>query len=128
MVTQRFEQHIIFEPAIANESHRNSDKMMGHLNHHLSSLIWFGLKREVFVRNLHVFNFALMSFFGQIATLDKEQICSASFNLLQQTNQYDILSSKIFWLVGFSVMIEEVRTTKDFTASFWVDKIIQCNH
>jgi len=62
MVAQRFEQHIIFELAIVNEGHRNSDKMMDHLDHYLSSLIWFGLKREVFVGNLHVFNFALMPF------------------------------------------------------------------
>ena len=95
MIVQWYEQPVIPELVVANEGQRTL-KTMGQLDHHLSGLIQFSLKREFFAGNPHVSQLCLNCLFWQTESVVKGQTCSASINPLQKTSQNDILGPGIF--------------------------------
>jgi hypothetical protein len=57
MFADGFEQSIVSEPAIANNRHRDTDKMMGYLYNHRGRLFQLCVKRCGYAGNIHVIQF-----------------------------------------------------------------------
>jgi len=53
MFAYGFEQTIVSEPAIANNCHRDTDKMVGYLDNHLGRLLELCVKGGGFAWNIH---------------------------------------------------------------------------
>ena len=57
--------------------------------------------------------------------MSKGQTRPATFDALEQANEDHILGPRIFGLIGLGGMIEDISTTKNLSACFGIDEIIQ---